>query len=84
MRIGIDVMQPHPDAELAERRARSMNFARTSRSRHVLAAYLMSSAIGGRILRNDQQLLDAGFTSLSASRSTSAAGRERDRRAAAG
>ena len=43
MRIGIDVVQPHPGAELAELAREVENFARTSRPFHGLAAYLMST-----------------------------------------
>ena len=59
MRIGVDVMQPHPDAELAE-------FAREIDEPRAHGAVLIRAfgvtqiaAIGAGVLRDDQQFLHA-------------------------
>ena len=61
MRIGIDVVQPHPDAEFAER-ARQIDEFRAHLAVAPLARGVFDvDAIGGGVLRDDQQLLHAGF-----------------------
>jgi hypothetical protein len=61
MRIGVDIMQPHPRIELAEFLDEIGEFRP-----HLTAAIFALrefeiDAIGARILRNDEQLLDPGF-----------------------
>ena len=60
VRIGVDVMQPHPDAELAERAGKIEKFrphlAALPRARRVFEI----DAIGRGILRDDQKFLDPG------------------------
>ncbi len=75
MRVGIDVVQADPGAELAEllgevEEARA-NLAILPQARLILQV----DAVGAGVLRDDQDLLHAGFDQLSASRSTSPAGR---------
>jgi hypothetical protein len=59
MRIGIDVMQPDPDPELAERAGQrdepGRDLAAFPRARRVFEI----DPIGGGVLRDDQELLDA-------------------------
>ena len=60
VRIGVDVVQPHPDTEFAQRPRQIEEF------RPYLAAFPFArgvfyvDAIGRRILGNDQQFLDPG------------------------
>ena len=62
MRIGIDIVEPAPRRRTGPARfARSTNWARTSRPRYLLFRVFDVDAIGARILRDDEQLLDAGF-----------------------
>ena len=61
VRIGIDVVQPHPDAELAER-ARELGHARLQRPAAPEAGAVFDvHAVGARVLRDDEQLLHAGL-----------------------
>ena len=60
MRVGIDVVHPHPHAELAERLREIEEFgahlAVLPRARRIFDV----DAVGRRVLRDDQQFLDAG------------------------
>ena len=60
VRVGVDVMQPHPDAEFAERRRQiekaRVDLAPAPRARGVFDV----ETVGRRILRDDEQLLYAG------------------------
>ena len=61
VRIGIDVVQPHPDAEFAER-AREVDEFRAYVSVAPLARRVFNvEAVGGGVLRDDQQFLHAGL-----------------------
>ena len=64
MRVGIDVVQSHPGAEAGEI-ARQVE---KPRPRHPLAESALRvfdvEAVGGRVLRDDKQLLHAGFHQL--------------------
>ena len=60
MRIGIDVVQPHPDAELAEL-AREIEELRADLAAAPLAGGVFDiDAVGRGVLRDHQQFLDAG------------------------
>ncbi len=60
MRIGVNVVQPHPGAEVAQRRAQiqEASFQRLAAPRTF--RILEIKTVGARVLTNDQQLLDAG------------------------
>ena len=76
VRVGIDVVQPHPDAELAERASEIEKFRPHLAALPLARGVFDVDAIGRGILRDDQQLLHPAATSRSASHKTSAAGRE--------
>ncbi len=60
MRVGIDVVQPHPHAELAER-ARKVDELRAHLAAFPRARGVFQvDAVGRRVLGDDQQLLDPG------------------------
>ena len=85
VRIGVDVVQAHPDAELAEL-AREIEEARldlmaTPRARRVLDV----EPVGRGVLRDDEQFLDAGRDQpLRLAQHVGGRPRRRGRRAAAG
>ena len=63
MRIGVDIVQAHPGAERAEFARRSRKRAATSRSRQG-SRRIEVAAVGAGVLRNDDELLDAGLDQL--------------------
>ena len=79
MRIRVDILQSHPGAERAQF-ARDVEKARGDLAVPPRALGVFKvEAVGARILRDDDQLLTPAFTSRSASRRTSPAGREASR-----
>ena len=60
VRVGIDIVQAHPDAELAQR-LRQIGTGWTSRPPQKLGLVLQVHAIGARVLRDDQEFLHAGL-----------------------
>ena len=61
MRVGIDVVQPHPRAELAQR-LRQLEKARFQRLAFPRALGVLDvETVGAGVLTDDEQLLDAGF-----------------------
>ena len=60
VRIGIDVMQPHPDAELAERAGEIDEFGPNFLALPFARGVFHVDAVGRCILGNDQEFLDPG------------------------
>ena len=60
MRVGIDVVQPHPDAQLTQRARQIAEFRRHRAAAPVARRIADVDAIGGGVLRDDQKLLHPG------------------------
>ena len=60
MRVGIDVVQPHPDAELAQLARKVEKFCPHLATLPWARRVFDVDAVGRRILRNDEKLLDPG------------------------
>ena len=60
MRVGVDVMQPHPDAELAERARKVEEFSPHLAAFPIAGSVFQVDPIGRRVLRDDEEFLDAG------------------------
>ncbi len=61
VRIGIDVVQAHPGAELAKRCAQILEARRQRAALPLALRVLEVEAVGARVLADDQELLHAGF-----------------------
>ncbi len=75
MRVGVDVVQPHPCAEFAEFAGEIEEACINLAVVEFACGVFDIHAVGRRVLRDDQHSLVPAFTSFSASRSTSAMGR---------
>ncbi len=60
VRIGIDVMQANPDPELAERAGERDELGRDLAPLPAAGRIFEIDPVGGGVLRDDQELLDAG------------------------
>ena len=77
MGIGVDIVEPHPDAERAELAREIDEFGAHGAVSQTAFGIFQIRSISARVLRNDEELLGSGCDQgFSASRSTSAAGRE--------
>ena len=64
MRVGIDIVQPHPDAEFAERFRKVDRISRAAHGLSIARRIFDVNAIGRRVLRDHQQFLHAGVDQL--------------------